>query len=181
MRRVWADLTACFLFWRIALHGFAPGAGGAARAVAYALLRSGWKVIIAARRVEQAQELIKNFSGTPEKTSLEAIYLPSSGIGEWKVSRGVALIVNTTPVGMSPHTNFSPWPQDIRMPEGAFVYDLVYNPAQTLLVRQARQSGLMAASGLGMLVEQAALAFELWTGLIPERKVMYQAASQHLG
>jgi shikimate dehydrogenase len=178
----WADLTRLFpVLVDRPSTALLLGAGGAARAVAFALLQSGWKVIVAARRIKQAQELINNFSSTPEKASLEAVYLPSSGVGEWKVSRGVALIVNTTPVGMSPHTSASPWPQGIRMPEGAFVYDLVYNPAQTLLVRQARQAGLMAASGLGMLVEQAALAFERWTGLYPDRQVMYQAASQYLG
>jgi shikimate dehydrogenase len=82
---------------------------------------------------------------------------------------------------MSPLFNVSPWPQGVSMPEGAFVYDLVYNPAETLLIRQARQRGLVTANGLGMLVEQAALAFERWTGFNPDRQFMYQAASQQLG
>jgi shikimate dehydrogenase len=88
----------------------------------------------------------------------------------------MVLIVNTTPVGMWPQSTTSPWPESICLPESAFVYDLVYNPAETMLVRQARQRGLVVANGLGMLVEQAALAFELWTGMRPDRQAMYQIA-----
>jgi shikimate 5-dehydrogenase len=57
----------------------------------------------------------------------------------------------------------------------ADVYDLVYNPMETLFVRQARAAGLRAQTGLGMLVEQAALAFEIWTGRVPPRDAMFEA------
>jgi shikimate dehydrogenase len=55
----------------------------------------------------------------------------------------------------------------------AFVYDLVYNPRETKLVKTARAQGLSATTGLGMLIEQAALAFELWTGHTPPRDVLW--------
>lgn len=85
------------------------------------------------------------------------------------------LIVNTTPVGMAPHSDACPWPVDLPFPAGAFVYDLVYNPPETKLMRLARSQEVPAASGLGMLVEQAALAFEIWTGYPAPRAVMHAA------
>jgi shikimate dehydrogenase len=64
---------------------------------------------------------------------------------------------------MTPNINTSPLPEDILLPSHAVIYDLVYNPRETKLVREARSQGLRATTGLGMLVEQAALGFELWT------------------
>ena len=179
----WVDLNR--LFPHIAERPSSAlilGAGGAARAVAYALLQAGWEIAIATRRIEQARELIQGLSSALETKLLTAIPLSAPAIGEWltssgKSSPGNTLIVNATPVGMSPYPNASPWLGDLRMPEGAIVYDLVYNPAETLLVRQARLKGLEAANGLGMLVEQAALSFELWTGMRPDRLALYQAVS----
>ena len=91
-----------------------------------------------------------------------------------------ALIINTTPLGMTPNTDASPWLDGTPFPPDAFVYDLVYNPAETLFTRQARAAGLCAATGLGMLVEQGALAFEMWTGKTAPRDVMQQAAESKL-
>jgi shikimate dehydrogenase len=54
------------------------------------------------------------------------------------------------------------------------IYDLVYSPRETKLVRSARSQGLQATSGLGMLIEQAALAFEIWTGYNPPRDILYR-------
>jgi shikimate dehydrogenase len=85
------------------------------------------------------------------------------------------LIVNTTPLGMSPHTDRSPWPDDLPLPSGAFVYDLVYNPATTRFMRQAAAAGVSAANGLGMLLWQGAQAFRLWTGHTPDPAIMRAA------
>ena len=73
---------------------------------------------------------------------------------------------------MSPNENSSPWPDDLPFPDGAFVYDLVYNPRQTKLMQQAQAAGCRTANGLGMLVHQGALAFKLWTGVMPDVEVM---------
>jgi shikimate dehydrogenase len=73
---------------------------------------------------------------------------------------------------MSPKNEFSPWPAGFGFPEKASLYDLIYNPRETMLVRQARAAGLHATTGLGMLVEQAALGFEIWTGHKPPRVAM---------
>ncbi|MCE9645917.1 MAG: shikimate dehydrogenase [Chloroflexi bacterium] len=129
------------------------GAGGSARAVVYALMDDGWKVTIAARRIEQAGELVLQF-GKVDAVELNFQTLQSSI---------VPLIVNTTPVGMAPNMDQSPWPENLPFPN-ASVYDLIYHPSETKLVRNARAQGLKATTGLGMLVEQAALGFELWTG-----------------
>jgi shikimate dehydrogenase len=91
-----------------------------------------------------------------------------------------ALIVNCTPLGMTPNTLASPWLAGTPFPPSAFVYDLVYNPAVTQLTRDAQQAGLRAATGLGMLVEQGALAFELWTGQAAPRLTMRHAAEAAL-
>jgi shikimate dehydrogenase len=136
------------------------GAGGSARAVVYALRQSGWQVRVASRRLEQAQtlagELLEGCGAFPLATSALAALDPQPD-----------LIVNCTPAGMSPYIDVCPWPEEAPFPPGARVYDLVYNPAETLLVRRARPAGLRAVTGLGMLAEQAALSFELWTGQKP--------------
>lgn len=167
------------------------GAGGAARAVVYALIRAGWQVIVAARRPEQARELVESFSHAVKgeispsqgeglnqrRQLLHSTVLSADAIREVLAAmnddtNALTLMVNATPLGMFPHTTVSPWPPEITFPRNTFVYDLVYNPAETLLMRQAGQAGLPTANGLGMLIEQAALAFERWTGLAASREAM---------
>ena len=182
------------------------GAGGSARAIVYALLTHGFHVTVTARRIKQAQELKEHFSGTrdlfsqtipkPRQTVSEN---PSPSVGNKPsitqssitvvdlqamidkpfISTPYSLIVNTTPVGMSPHPDASPWPQEIPYPEKAAFYDLVYNPRKTLLVANALTAGHPAHSGLGMLIEQAALAFERWTGRAAPRDIMLSAVNKN--
>lgn len=146
------------------------GAGGAARAAVAACAGIGTHIRILARRREQAQSLLLQFSNLVE-------IFDWTPLGFLQASDDVSLILNTTPLGMSPNTTASPWLEGTPFPPDAFVYDLVYNPAETLLVKQARAAGLRAATGLGMLVEQGALAFELWTGKTAPRDVMRKAIS----
>jgi len=73
------------------------------------------------------------------------------------------LLVNATPVGMTPHAEESPVPADL-LREGLVVYDLVYNPPETKLLRDAGERGCLAIGGLEMLVYQGIRALELWTG-----------------
>ncbi len=141
------------------------GAGGAARAVIYALVDDGWKVAIASRRMEQAQELAEQFNNC---TILDF------NLSTFQLSN-VQLLINTTPVGMTPDIDSSPLPENISLPRHLSIYDLVYNPAETKLVCDARAQGLQATTGLGMLIEQAALAFEIWTGDKAPREAMLDA------
>jgi shikimate dehydrogenase len=148
------------------------GAGGSARAVVYALLMHGYHVAITTRRLAQAYELYDQFSGVSNQLSVIDCIHNSMRTDHF------SLLVNTTPVGMHPHEDASPWPSGIPLPVNAKIYDLVYNPRETLLVKQARRAGLCAVTGLGMLVEQAALAFERWIGVEAPRDKMMQAAER---
>jgi shikimate dehydrogenase len=79
---------------------------------------------------------------------------------------------------MIPNADQSPWPKDLFLPSHALVYDLVYNPRETRFVRDALAQGLPATTGLGMLIEQAALSFELWTGHSASREVLRASVEQ---
>ena len=148
-------------------HALVLGAGGAARAVVYALLTDGWQVTLTARRIEQARALAENMANLPG--CLTAIALQPGAL--YPLVNEVTLLVNTTPLGMFPHGDASPWPPELVLPPLAAVYDLVYNPRETQLLRAARAAGLPAAGGLGMLLAQAALAFEIWTDVSVPRPV----------
>lgn len=145
------------------------GAGGSARAICYALLSKGWDLTIAARRIDQAQDLKEYFSSRFKK--ITALKLVSSGLANPSPS----LIVNTTPVGMRSHPQGSPWPENLPFPGAAVLYDLIYNPEKTLLMADAEAAGMPARGGIGMLIEQAALSFEIWTGSKPSTKKMLNA------
>ena len=145
------------------------GAGGAARAVTYALANNGWRVALAARRPEQAQVLIAQF---PDQDS----YLTSidyTAKAFQSIIPTPCLVINATPVGMSPDVKNSPWPMSLPLPRHAAFYDLVYYPRETKFVLDAHAAGLRASTGLGMLVEQAALAFEIWTGRNVPRETLF--------
>ncbi len=145
------------------------GAGGSARAVIFALQQNGWRVNISARRPGQASQLAKELSTEDQPlTSWPLLQFPDLP--------DTRLIVNTTPAGMSPEVGVSPWPETVPFPRQAFLYDLIYNPAETTLMKAARAAGLEAVNGLGMLAEQAALAFEIWTGQSIPGEVFRQAA-----
>ena len=141
------------------------GAGGSACAVVYALLNDDWNVIVAARRLEQAKELASRFEG---------VIAVELNLQTFERSN-LQLIVNTTPVGMTPNIDQSPLPENLSLPQHVAVYDLVYNPSETKLIHDARSQGLRATTGLGMLIEQAALAFQLWTGHIPPRDILLES------
>jgi shikimate dehydrogenase len=149
------DLKKTFDFSSVASpDALVLGAGGSARAVVYALRNDGWNVTIAARRTEQAEQLAQQFEGANHvKLNFQTIQLSN-----------FQFIVNTTPLGMTPNIDTSPLPENIMLPNHISIYDLVYNPRETKLIRDARAQGLNASTGLGMLVEQATRGFELWTG-----------------
>ena len=153
------------------------GAGGSARAVAYGLAQAGGQVQVLARRIEQAQQLVDEIG---PHTAGEG-WLNAWPLGELETAvraTTAPLIVNSTPLGMStplgvsPHVEASVWPDNLLFPEGAFAYDLVYNPATTRFMQQAQANGRQSANGLGMLPHQGAQAFAHWTGREPDLAVM---------
>ena len=154
------------------------GAGGAARAAAFALAQAGQTVSITARRTEQAISLAEHLNRSPSITTPIRALPFDPDIIQRQISPEI--FVNTTPVGMHPHTEQSPWPLEIPLPQDCLVYDMIYNPAETQLLHAARRQGLPAINGLGMLVEQAALSFSIWTGIQPPLEPLYQAVGLSL-
>lgn len=147
------------------------GAGGSARAVIYALVSHGWQVHVLARRIQQAQALAALYPTHVTPHTFDHLSHLASRVP-------IHLVVNTTPLGMHPNIAETPWPASLPFPPGAAIYDLVYNPRNTRLVQHARAAGHAAISGLGMLVEQAALAFERWTGQRPPRDALFAALEE---
>jgi len=153
------------------------GAGGSARAIVYALVNDGWNVTIAARRIEQAQQLANSF--TNYKLSRSILAGQITNLTDLRLLT-FDLLVNTTPIGMTPNTDQSPLPKNTSLSKHTKIYDLVYNPHETKLVKDARAQGLRATTGVGMLIEQAALSFEIWTGHNPPREIMRASIQQSL-
>lgn len=143
------------------------GAGGAARAVAIQLALAGaGKLTIANRSLKRAEELAFMIS-LKTGTSTAVVQLPDKPGQDFLVDiiEEADLVVQTTPLGMYPHhQSLLPFPfKGIR--PGQIVYDLVYNPVKTLFLKKAGAAGAITVSGLGMLLHQGALAFEMWTGV----------------
>ncbi len=159
------------------------GGGGAARAVSFALMSAGWQVDLAARRIEEIQPWVEGLQKKlvfPDRSAgrIFAVHLDPESIQSLTADNSrypFVLVVNASSAGMLPNVDTTPWPDGLPLPAGAFMYDLVYKPLETRLVREARAAGCPAANGLGMLVEQAARAFELWTGQEAPRPAMRQA------
>jgi shikimate dehydrogenase len=154
------------------------GAGGGARAVVHALVRAGCSVMIYNRTVERAAQLAYDLQGAGRGTPVT--WLPDTAALAALGAADIELLVNTTPVGMWPDVEASPWPEALPLAPRWTVFDLVYNPIETRLLFRARAAGARAIGGLGMLVHQGALAFELWTGRPAPVAVMRAAAEQAL-
>ena len=105
--------------------------------------------------------------------------LTSVALGPWPPDPGSwDLLINCTPVGMYPHVDQTPIPAEHLT--GQYVYDLVYNPSVTRLLREAAANGCQTIGGLDMLVAQAREQFQWWTGTKPPAGVMREAALERL-
>ena len=166
------------------------GAGGSAKGVALALADRGVAAItIANRTLERAQSLarlIEAYGSLRQvqgyvKPKVEAIPLSTAGDTlEWAAARS-DLIVNCTTLGMKhgPAETESPLPAGL-IPRDSLVYDLVYNPPETPLLREAANAGAAILGGLPMLVYQGAASFRFWTGKEAPVEVMLKAAEEAL-
>ena len=152
---------------RVSLPGLRAavvGSGGAARAAVVGLSERGCRVRVHARSRAQAEAVAA---------------LASAGVGPYPPERGSwDLLVNCTPLGMYPRVEETPVPADDLT--GQCVYDLVYNPAETRLLRDAARAGCQTIGGLDMLVAQAREQFFWWTGVRPPTDVMRDAARTRL-
>jgi shikimate dehydrogenase len=154
------------------------GAGGAARAVSFALADCGAGPVILNRSsgMERARRLAATVSKT---TGIKTGAMELNRENLEKVLEKADILVNTTSVGMSPDTENSPVPADLLKPD-LIVYDIIYNPVKTRLLRDAEAAGAATISGIDMLVWQGAVAFELWTGKKPPVEIMKQEVMKHL-
>ncbi|MFC1924135.1 shikimate dehydrogenase [Chloroflexota bacterium] len=154
------------------------GAGGVARAIGFMLVRSDVQSLaIFDIDLERTQKLAS------ELKAEGIIVLESDRGAEFKDAVSSAeLLVNCTPIGMkhSPSESLSPLAGELISP-GSLVYDVVYNPVETPLLKEARSRGAHVVGGLSMLVYQGAEAFELWTGKEAPLDVMLKKAGEALG
>ncbi len=146
------------------------GAGGAGRAIVFALRYAGATVAIVNRSPETATALAREIGAS-------AFEMTESGL--ISALNGASLVINATNLGMSPDIDSTPLPARLLQP-GLVVFDSVYRPQQTRLLKDALAAGCTIIGGLEMLVEQGALAFELWTGETAPRDIMRQAAQEAL-
>ncbi len=136
------------------------GAGGAARACAAGLLRSNAQVTIVNRTADRAEHIV-NFL----RASWMQANVASASIDELPaLAENATLVVNATSAGMWPDVEATPWPEGVPFPATATLYDTIYRPLKTRLMRDAEKAGARAIGGLGMLVYQGGAAFEAWTG-----------------
>lgn len=154
------------------------GAGGAGRAVVFALLQEGAFDVLVLDIVPQRAETLVLDLGTKRRFKLHALPFTSERLVE--SARGADLLVNATPVGMWPKAQNSIWPAEVSVPRHLQVFDMVYNPLETKLLEQTRKSGAHPIGGLEMLVGQGALAFERWTGKPAPIEVMHRACERAL-
>ena len=142
------------------------GAGGAARAVAFGIKKENG-IIFIGNRSEQRGKLLA--------TLTDGRFIALDRIGEINPD----IIINTTPVGMTPNVNQSPVAADM-FKEHMTVMDIVYNPLRTKLIKDAENAGCNVIDGLSMFVNQGAAQFELFTGLRAPVDLMRQTVITHI-
>jgi 3-dehydroquinate dehydratase / shikimate dehydrogenase len=134
------------------------GAGGVAKAIVASLSDAGAKITIYNRTVERAKKLAAEFN---------CDFAPLDDLPNVEAK----LLINCTSIGMHPNIDETPIPQEYLKKDMA-VFDTVYNPAETLLLKQAKEAGCKTISGMDMFINQAAAQFKLFTGRNPNTKLM---------
>lgn len=153
---------------------FILGAGGAGQAIAMYLGNGPRKIFVSDMDAKKTTDLKTHFSRYYEEKKLEVV-----GPGDIKTAlAGSQLLVNATPIGMK-DSDALPVDASLLHP-GLYVYDLVYNRPTTPLVKEAARKRLRAVTGLGMLLYQGAIAFEIWTGKKAPVAVMKRALREAL-
>jgi len=152
------------------------GCGGAARAIAYTLSKEADELVILNRTVSEAKELASLLKKTLGKKAV------AEELSADKIKAQIAdsdILINATSVGMKPKAN-----QSLTKPEwlkpNLTVMDIVYNPIETKLAKDAKSAGAKVVNGLEMLIYQGAASFEIWTKKQAPVKVMREAALNHL-
>jgi len=152
------------------------GAGGASRAVSLALAERGSDLFILNRTWDKAKEHAGEILKALNQ-KVNALKLDEANLA--MVLDRADIMVNTTSVGMSPNIDETPVPAKLLKP-GLVVYDIVYNPIKTRLLREAEAAGAETISGVDMLLWQGALAVEKWTGLKEPIELMREVVIKEL-
>jgi len=152
------------------------GAGGAAKGISFILAEAGASLVILNRTLYRAKELASQIAQDCQR-KMEAMTLNEANLK--RAFDRADILVNTTSVGMTPDVDRSPVPGNL-LGSRLVVSDIVYNPLETRLLREAKAAGARTIDGLDMLVWQGALAFEKWTGQKAPFEIMKQAAIKAL-
>jgi shikimate dehydrogenase len=152
------------------------GAGGAARAASFSIGRKAAELVIVNRSIQKARDLCNDLL---ESMIVEARSRELSEKTLREEIQNADLLVNCTSVGMWPNVDQTVLKQEI-IPETITVFDTVYNPLETQLLKDAKKAGAMTISGLAMFVWQGAVAFELWTGVKAPIQKMKEVVSEKL-
>ncbi|NVM38064.1 MAG: shikimate dehydrogenase [Candidatus Lokiarchaeota archaeon] len=153
------------------------GAGGAARTLAFMMAKDSNKMVIANRTEKRAEQLaneIKRKFGINIEGKNNSIRVLK------EEAKKTDILVNTTPLGMYPNIDKSPIPAEF-LHKDLLVFDVVYNPLKTKLMKDANEKGCNTLGGLDMLVNQGALAFEWWTNRKPNIELMKNKIIEVLG
>jgi shikimate dehydrogenase len=153
------------------------GAGGVARSIAFALMEKGTDVRIHNRSPERAMQLARELMGAFNRR-VEIFPLEKDSLK--KSLESVNLLINATNVGTNPEINDTPVPSEL-LNSGLVIFDVVYNPLQTRLLRDGEAAGAMTIHGIDMLVFQGAVAFEKFTGYKAPVGLMKEKAIKQLG
>jgi shikimate dehydrogenase len=151
------------------------GAGGAARAIAFQLAADGAEIIVINRTEGRAIELAQDISATALPGKVEGRGL--SGLKT--LLQDADVLINTTTLGMHPNADTTIATAE-ELHSGLTVFDIVYNPLETRLLKEAKASGAKPVSGVSMLVYQGAEAFRLWTGIEPPVELMKKTVLEAL-
>ncbi|AAM07933.1 TPA: shikimate dehydrogenase [Methanosarcina acetivorans] len=151
------------------------GAGGAARAVAFQLAADGAEITVVNRTEERAVELAKDVAAASLPGKINGTGL--SGLKE--LLRDADILINTTTLGMHPNTDTTIATAE-ELHSGLTVFDIVYNPLETRLLKEAKVAGAKTVSGVLMLVYQGAEAFKLWTGVEAPAELMKKTVLEAL-
>jgi len=156
------------------------GAGGAARAVAVqSALEGVKKIVLVNRQPAKAEAIAASIKESGQDCAVEIHALDEL---TWKKDLGqIDILVDTSPVGMYPQMEVPPIVEPEFLTPNLLVCDLVYNPLETVLLKAAKERGVKTWGGLGMLIYQGALAFELWTGEKAPAEIMQKAVADYLG
>lgn len=168
LNQSWQEITPVIL-----------GNGGAARAVVVGCWQLGCREIhVIGRNAQKLGEFWQSWRETPLRDHVKYHYWDNL----YGVLSQTRLLINTTPLGMSPHVNESPLSWEImeKVRKDAVVYDLIYNPSPTLFLRMAKQQGAYTIDGLEMLVQQGAKALELWLQQDVPIDIMRKALVNHV-